>query len=107
MKPLAPELVGPISVCNISVEVKGNIAGATIEILVSEQTVSSHVSTKPDGVYPIGVTLVAGQVVTALQKTSDGQTSSGNLPVTVQAAPCRDRRSTSCSERTRSARRTR
>ena len=86
MKPLAPELVGPISVCNTSVEVKGNIAGAMIEILVSGQTVSSHVSTKPDDVYPIGVTLVAGQVVTARQ-ISGGQPSPESLPVTAQAAP--------------------
>jgi hypothetical protein len=86
MTPLAPEIVGPVSVCSSSVEVKGNIAGATIEILVNGQMVSSHVGANPDGTYPIGTTLTANQVMTARQ-VSGGQTSADSLPITVQAAP--------------------
>ena len=86
MNPLAPEVVGPLSVCSKSVEVRGNIAGATIEIVVAGNVVSSHVSTTPDHLYPIGATLLANQQVTARQK-SGGQTSADSLPITVQAAP--------------------
>jgi hypothetical protein len=65
MKPLAPEVVGPVSVCSKSIEVKGNIAGATVEIRVGGQTVSSQVSTNPDDLYPVGVALTAGYGTTS------------------------------------------
>jgi hypothetical protein len=86
MRPLAPEVVAPISACSNSVEVKGNIAGATVEILVNGNVASSHVSTNPDSFYAVGVTLLANQKVTARQ-TISGQISPESLPVTVQAAP--------------------
>src|SRR5580700_11140460 len=87
MKPFAPEVVGPLSTCSTSVEVKGSIVGATIEILVAGTMVSSHVSKTPDHLYPIGVTLQANQTVTARQTTTTGQTSPESMPVIVQAAP--------------------
>jgi hypothetical protein len=87
MTPLAPEVVGPLNVCSTSVEVRGNIAGATIEIVVAGNVVSSHMSTTPDHVYPIGATLLENQQVTARQKIATGPTSGDSLPVTVQAAP--------------------
>ncbi len=44
MKPLAPNLVGSLSICSTWAEVKGNIAGASIEIRVAGTLASSHVS---------------------------------------------------------------
>ena len=86
MKLFTPNLVGPLSICSTSAEVKGNIAGASIEIRVAGTLASSHVSKRPDGLYAIGVTLQANQIVTASQ-TINGQTSPESLPITVQAAP--------------------
>lgn len=86
MKLFAPNLVGPLSICSTWAEVKGNIAGASIEIRVAGTLASSHVSKRPDGLYAIGVTLQANQIVTASQ-TINGHTSPESLPITVQAAP--------------------
>ncbi len=86
MKPFAPEIVGPISVCSQAVEVRGNIAGATIEILVNGSAVSSHPAPTANSAYSVGASLNAGDEVAARQKF-DGETSSASLPIVVQAAP--------------------
>ena len=84
---LAPKVVGPLNVCSTSVEVQGNVAGATIQIVVAGNVVSSHPSTTPDHVYPIGATLLENQQVTARQKIGTGPPSGDSLPITVQEAP--------------------
>jgi hypothetical protein len=86
MKPLAPEVVAAISICSKSVRVRGNIAGATVDLLVNGNKVSSHVTTFPDDFYPLGAAVLANQKVTARQ-TITGQTSPESLPVTVQNVP--------------------
>jgi hypothetical protein len=86
MNLLAPEVVGPLSVCSTSVEVRGNIAGATVEILVNGNIASSHVSTVADNFYSIGAVLQANQKVTARQ-TFSGATSPDSLPVIVESVP--------------------
>ncbi|MHA7661911.1 hypothetical protein [Mycolicibacterium sp. HS_4_1] len=67
-------------------EVRGNIAGATIEIIVNGNAVGSHVSTVSDSAYPVGVALQANQTVTARQ-TFNGDSSPASLPVVVQGVP--------------------
>lgn len=90
MKLLAPEVVGPLSVCSKSVRIKGNITGATVRILLNRAggntEAVSHVSTRPDAVYDIGVPLQANDIVTAEQELNN-DTSPTSLPVTVQGVP--------------------
>src|SRR5450432_3548893 len=86
MLPLAPEVVAPLSVCSTSVEIRGNIAGASIDILVDGSVISTHPTNTPDNYYPLGATLAANHKVTARQ-TIGGATSPESLPVTVQDVP--------------------
>ncbi len=86
MKPLAPEVVGPISVCSKAIEVRGNIAGATIEILVNGDPVVSHDAPTANSAYSINTALTAGDTVTARQKFG-GETGPSSLPIIVQDVP--------------------
>jgi hypothetical protein len=83
---LAPEVKGPVSVCNKKVRIKGHIAGATVKVFVNGAETASKVSNWPDDVFDVGATLNAGDRVTAVQEF-DGETSPQSLPAVVQSAP--------------------
>jgi hypothetical protein len=87
MKPLPPEVKGPISVCNKSVRVRGHIAGATVTILVNNNLTSSSVSNWPDDEIDVGVQLVAGDKITATQEFGGEVSEPSPLAIIVQAAP--------------------
>ncbi|WP_088281858.1 hypothetical protein [Ideonella sp. A 288] len=86
MKLLAPEAVGPLSRCSTKVQIRGNIAGANVIVVVNGVKAATHVSKAADGVYAIGATLNANDVVTARQSMGS-DTSGDSLPITVQDAP--------------------
>ena len=86
MKLLAPEVVGPLGQCSTKVQIRGNIAGANVIVVVNGNQAASHVSKAADGVYPIGVALNPNDVVTARQSLGN-DTSTDSLPSTVQATP--------------------
>ena len=86
MKILAPEVVGPLSQCSTKVQIRGNIAGATVIVVVNGADAASHVSKFADAVYTIGAALQANDIVSARQ-TLSSDSSDNSLPITVQAAP--------------------
>lgn len=86
MKLLAPEVVAPLSVCSTRVQIRGNIAGATVRIFVGTAESASHVTKRSDGVYDIGVPLQANEEVTAKQELGS-DLSDASLPVKVQDVP--------------------
>ncbi|MCU0626068.1 MAG: hypothetical protein MUF21_06215 [Gemmatimonadaceae bacterium] len=83
---LAPELVAPLSDCSTRARVRGNIAGASIEILVDGTQTSATTATSIDGTYPIGAAVAAGATVTARQRFN-GEVSPVGMGVIVQKAP--------------------
>lgn len=87
MSLLAPEVKGPISICNKQVRIKGHIAGATVKVLVNGSETAAKVSNWPDDVLDIGVSLNVGDKITAIQEFG-GQTSPESpLPAVAQDVP--------------------
>jgi hypothetical protein len=85
MKLLAPEVVAPLSECSTSVQIRGNISGATLVIKVNDIE-SSHISNGVNNVYHIGTSLHANDVVTAWQEFADAK-SPESQAVIVQDIP--------------------
>jgi hypothetical protein len=88
MKLLPPEVVGPLSVCSKSARIRANISGATIEVMVNGKTTASHVTTRFEGVYAIGVSLKAKDKVTVRQKLGGDKSDVGPV-VSVQKVPAK------------------
>src|SRR5947208_11431464 len=87
---LAPSVTSPISECNKSVEVRGMVTGATVQLFVTgnPNPIGQAVATWSKQVIPFnpGVTLAAGSSVTALQKQG-AVASPQSSPVKVQKKP--------------------
>jgi len=86
---LPPTVIGPISVCNSSVRVRGQNIGANVQLFQSgnESPIGGGVATWSDQPFPLkaGVKLTAGQSITATQ-TKDGVTSPASpSPIQIQA----------------------
>src|SRR5437867_11198947 len=87
MNLLPPTVKAPISECNKSVRVQGQLAGATVSILVNGNVTSSKVSNWSDDVIDVGVQLVGGDGITAIQEFEGDTSDPSPLEVIVQAAP--------------------
>lgn len=83
---LAPEVVGPISVCSKNIRIRNTIAGATVTVRVNGADTATHTGKFSDANYALGVTLAANDVVTATQSLG-ADTSAASLPVATQSAP--------------------
>lgn len=83
----APEVKGPVSPCSKYVRVRGHIAGATIHVLVNGTETFSRVSNWPDDFLDIGVTVAAGDKITATQEFNGETSPESPLPVVVQQLP--------------------
>ncbi len=95
MKLIPPDIYGTLTVCSTTIEIEGNIAvevwQAEDEAGTGNTKLSSHVSTTPDDIYPIGATLTKNHYVTVRQILSPGSsteaTSDYSTPVKVGSAP--------------------
>ena len=88
---LPPTVIGPISVCNSSVRVRGQNIGSDVQLFQSgnPSPIGGGVATWSDQPFPISadVQLIAGESITATQ-TQDGLTSPPSpSPVQIQAKP--------------------
>ncbi|MGD0295671.1 MAG: PQQ-binding-like beta-propeller repeat protein [Bryobacteraceae bacterium] len=88
MSSLPPVVVGPLSICNSSVRVQGQLIGAVVDLFLDGVNVGSGKASWPDQVFPLktGATLKAGHNVTATQTTT-GPASGTSAAVVVQTKP--------------------
>jgi hypothetical protein len=90
---LPPEVVGPISVWNTGVRVRGQLVGATVSVRCGAHTVvSPTTATSSDEVFPLdaGAHLLAGKLVAATQDAGaahGGPSAPSQNTVPVQAGP--------------------
>ena len=89
MTPLPPIVVGPLSNLNKTVEVSGQITGATVTVRANGTTIAKGTATSANQVFPLvsGASLSAGQSVTARQEVNGVSSADSPHPVVVQQAP--------------------
>ncbi|HYM00534.1 MAG TPA: hypothetical protein VEZ90_16385, partial [Blastocatellia bacterium] len=88
---LPPTVIGPISVCNSSVRVRGQNIGATVHLFQSgnPNPIGGGVATWSDQPFPLsaGVQLAAGASITATQTLNDVTSPASPYPIQIQAKP--------------------
>src|ERR1700680_2954831 len=86
---LSPKVVGPLSECSSNVRVKGQLTGATVDILANGASVGGGLATWSDQVFPlnVGVTLAQGAQVTATQSLGGTTSPPSPIPIAVMKRP--------------------
>ena len=88
---LPPIVIGPISVCNSSIRVRGQNTGANVQVFQSGNPapIGGGIATWSDQPFPLkaGVQLTAGESITATQTQGSVTSPSSPSPVQIQAKP--------------------